>query len=325
MVNLYTSPPPRLILSALRVLAIKGFLTGAGGIVALQHALAGGAPTLAAVAALAPGSGRDLALAAGLLTFSAAASTYAASAASRVVLALSAEGADAAALKPAPALASGSAAAAAAAARAAAVVRVTTAGLLGGGAVFEVRAGDIEGASARATTQGFYVSPRGAPRYRSRRYFLFPVEPHWRSEDLPALRSLLFAAHFRSSEAKAVEEGSAPRVSARALAAGIAGFGPFRPAAFADPAGAARAALAPPPAGAPSDAPPANLPPGTRWEGGEVWADFVVPPPASLAARRERELREKAGVPLLGAEADAALPSVPFIEAPAPPPAPLLK
>ena len=97
MISLYTSPPPRLILSALRVLAVKGFLTGAGGIVALQHALAGGAPTLAAVAALAPGSGRDLALAAGLLTFSAAASTYAASAASRVVLALSAEGADAAA------------------------------------------------------------------------------------------------------------------------------------------------------------------------------------------------------------------------------------
>jgi hypothetical protein len=316
--TLYTSPPPRLVLAALRVFALKGFLAAGGGCVALRHALsAGGAPTLAALAG--GGLPRDFALAAGLFIFSGCAAAYSTSAASRVVLSLTASPAAAAALRPAPALAGGPAAAAAAAARARAVVRVTTCSLLGRGRSFEAPAGDIEGASARATTQGFHVCARGASRLRSRRFFLFPVEPHWRSEDLPALRSLLFAAHFRDAEARGVEEGTAPRVSAPALAAGIAGFGPFRPAAFADPAGEGRAALLlPPPSdgggGGGGDGAPANLPQGTRWEAGEVWADFVVPPPAPLAALRERELRDKAGVALAGAaEVEAALPSVPKI------------
>jgi hypothetical protein len=317
---IYSSPAPKLVLTALRVLAAKGFLAGAGGVVALQHALAGGAPTFAALASGAS-LPRDYVLAAACFAFSGAATSYAASAASRVVLTLSASPPAAAALRPAPALAPGTAAAAAASARASSVVQVTTTSLFGGGRTFEAAAGDITGTSPRASTQGFHVCPRGAPAYRSRRYFLFPVEPHWRSEDLPALRSLLFAAHFREEDARAVEEGTAPRVSGRALSTGIAGFGPFRPAAFADPAGAARAALLPPP---PGGGAPENLPPGTRWERGEVYADFVVPPPTPLAARRALELRDKAGIPLEATVAAAMLPSVPCIEAPRPA-TPLLK
>lgn len=330
-VTLYTSPSPKLVLAGLRLLAVKSFLAATGGAVALRHALTGSAPPLTEALSSVGALPRDYALAAGLFAFSLAAGGYSVSAASRVVTALSASPADAAALRPAPALAGGAGAAALAAARAAAVVRVTTCSLGGGARTFSARAGDIEGASARASTQGFVLCPRGASWLRERRYFVFPVEPHWRSEDLPALRSLLFATHFREGEARAVELGRAPRVSAPALAAGIAGFGPFRPAAFADPHGAGRAALLPPSPGDTADgSAPANLPAGARWKHGEVWADFVVPPPPSLAARRERELREKAGVALAHGENADALPSVPKIEAPLPAavaaaPPPLLK
>jgi hypothetical protein len=285
---LYTSPPPRLILAAARLLALKSAASAcacawaAHACLAPHLAAAAAPPALALAAALASPYAK-LSLGFGALAALSAAVSRAVTA--RTVLRLTLEAGGEGLL-------------------------VATPRLLGAAQREQrVRVADVQGASANSTLQGFRVAAAPAPGgglrgAAARPFYLFPVEPHWRSEDLPALRRLLFAQYFREEEAAAAAAGVGSfGVSGAALAAGIAGFGPFRPAQFADPRAQGARALeegslgsgGAAGEGAGSSLALCALPTGLRLERGTVWADFAVPPAPTLEERRASEAARRAG------------------------------
>jgi len=179
---------------------------------------------------------------------------------------------------------------------------------------FSFSRSDVLGAPPKSTFQSFRVSVNGGASTRT--FALFPVEPLWRSEDIDALRTLIYAQYFRKEEEGA---SSALRVaiSAPELSKGIEGFGPFRPAIFADPhAEAARAArlLPPSPEGSSHTGATVALKDDSRLPAplfsahGTVWANFDVPPPATVKDLRRADRRRGEGLP-----DDSPLPSVPKI------------
>ena len=162
---------------------------------------------------------------------------------------------------------------------------------------------DVLCAVATTTIQSFRVTVGGGGG-RVRTFALFPVEPHWRSDDIGALRALVYEQHFRKEEEPG---GNVARVaiSASTLAAGISGFGPFRPAAFADPlAVAARAALTA------SSSPDTcySLPTNVFEAHGTVWARFDSPEALDEASLRHADRRKGEGFTY-----DTPLPTVPTI------------
>jgi hypothetical protein len=179
---------------------------------------------------------------------------------------------------------------------------------------FSFNRSDVLGAPPRSTFQSFRVSVDGGASTRT--FALFPVEPLWRSDDIDALRTLIYAQYFRKEEEGA---SSALRVaiSAPELSKGIEGFGPFRPAIFADPhAEAARTArlLPPLPEGLSSAVAPVVLKDDSRLPAplfsahGTVWANFDVPPKSTVTDLRRADRRRGEGLP-----DDSPLPSVPKI------------
>ena len=284
---LYHSPPPRLIIAAARLLAVKSMVsTCACAWAAHAYALTPAALPLTIAALASPLVKMSLGFGA-LASLSALVSRHIVQ---RTVLRLE--------LEPGGSGSGGG------------TLLVSTPRLLGAGVSVErVPAASVQGASANSTVQGFRVDGGGG---RLRAYYLFPVEPHWRSSDPPALRRLLFAQYFREEEAAAAAAAVGSfGVSGPELMGGIEGFGPFRPALFADPRAAALPALEGAGEGSSSSSGSgsgsagsgvsvpalASLPVGVRRGGGTVWADFVLPPPRSLEARRAREYNKKAGKP----------------------------
>jgi hypothetical protein len=135
---------------------------------------------------------------------------------------------------------------------------------------------------------------------------LWPL-PGWRSANRPYLCALLYHDYWRSE---------APPPADTGLLRGIEGFGPYRPAQFADlwhPT--ALAPLIREAAGSADGHVRARAVEGTPFfvEHDTVWARFDVPPRPSLAARREAErLSAVEG----RAKAAAALQGVPRLPAP---------
>jgi hypothetical protein len=122
----------------------------------------------------------------------------------------------------------------------------------------------VECASANRLVTHFMTVPEGA-------WFLLPV-PGWYSEDLAYLKTLLWWRYFR--------DDPVPKVPDSARIA-IEGFGPFRPAALADPYHPAHAAM-------PFPAKQEHLE-GTRLVAGadgNVYATFPADHRASLEERR---------------------------------------
>jgi hypothetical protein len=298
---LYTSPPPQLILAAARLLAVKSLASGCACVwAAHSYLLLPAALPLTAAALAAPLVKASL----GLGALSSLSALVSSAILSRTVLSLQVGPADPTQL------------------------HIATPRLLSSGTATQaVPLASVQGASSASTVQGFRVD-RGGGRLSP--FYLFPVEPHWRSSDLPALRRLLFAQYFREGEAAAAAAAvGSYGVSGAQLTAGIAGFGPFRPAAYADPQAAQQLALGSGAgaqqagqaaggsggAGAPAEAalaPAATLPAGLRQEHGTVWAEFTVPPPATLEERRARERERKGGQ----ASPPTPLPTLPAAAAP---------
>jgi hypothetical protein len=144
------------------------------------------------------------------------------------------------------------------------------------------------------------------PSGRQVHQHLLPL-PGWRSGNRPYLCALLYADYWRSE---------APPPADTGLLRGIEGFGPYRPAQFADlwhPT--ALAPLMREAAGSADGHVRPRAVEGTPFyvEHDTVWAHFTVPPRPSLAARREAErLAAVEG----RANAAAALQGVPRLPAP---------
>ena len=143
--------------------------------------------------------------------------------------------------------------------------------------VLRVRRRDISCARANSTFQGFQLSISdkhgGAiPQY------LFPVHGKSRSDDLPYLKTMLFGDFFRDEPP--------PPPDSELIA--IEGFGPYRPAQFAD-AHHPKFPLHIP------VTPQAQEVPGLPFftQHGTVWAQFSSPPKPTLIERRAMERDEK--------------------------------
>lgn len=354
-VLLYTSPRPRLILAAARVLAVKSAASLVAGAWVGHAALAPAGAWGAAVAAVAAGGGvpAALQLAAGFFVLSALSGGAARAIVTRTVVRIE--------RTVEPAEAAPSAAPDSRGPTAAPTIIISTPALLGSGCVsHSYPASALRGALPNSLLQGFRVPARRG-RYSER--FLFPVEPHWKSDDLHALRTLLYADYFRPSER--TPDADAARV-ARELARGIEGFGPFRPAAFADPlagthqawvareggllalqdrlAAAEGRALAGAPlgrgvataaaAGVPSvhplgsscaldgqaEHPPADggdTAPQVWVADGTVWSRFVIPPAPTFEELRAREFASRAVAAASSQLSAEPVPSVPRVAIPA--------
>ena len=148
-------------------------------------------------------------------------------------------------------------------------------------AVVRVRRHEISCAPSSALVQGFLL--RTSASGRSQPQWLFPLPGAARSEDWRYLKELLFGDFFRREP---------PPPPDAALLGAIAGFGPYRPAQFADPRHPRYLPRSSPLlTEGPSGAFLSTAFPGTPFfarEGG-VWAAFHLPPPPSLAQRREAE------------------------------------
>lgn len=160
--------------------------------------------------------------------------------------------------------------------------------------VLRVRRGAIACARGSTTFQGFQLSPDASHGGAVPQY-LFPVHGACRSDDLPYLKTMLFGDFFRDE--------APPPPDSELIA--IEGFGPYRPAQFAD---------------AHHPRFPVHLPltpqvrelPGLPFftQHGTVWANFSSPPRATLAERRAMErdakLYGKPATPLARLPATAA-------------------
>ena len=176
-------------------------------------------------------------------------------------------------------------------------VVITRPRLWGGGTrSVRVRRRDISCAPANTTFQCFQLAPNPL-RPRTIPQYLFPVRGSVKSDDLAYLKTLMFGDFFRPE----------PPLPAASSLIAIEGFGPYRPAQFAD----ARHPLFPTslPVSA-ARAPVAGTPFFTQH--GDVWGTFTSPPVASMAARRAAERDAK----LYGADAVPAR-ALPSIAAPA--------
>ena len=153
-----------------------------------------------------------------------------------------------------------------------------------------VRRSAIACAPANTTFQCFLLtadpsSPKQTPQY------LFPVRGTVRSTDLAYLKTMLFGDYFRPE----------PPLPPDTSLISIAGFGPYRPAQFADArhplfpssadlekaaaaGGAAAGSLAPV-----RNAQPLSAAAPFFIRDGTVWSNFVLPPPPSLGDRRAAE------------------------------------
>jgi hypothetical protein len=311
VVVLYESPRPRLVLAAARLLAAKSAVALGGAAWALNAAGAGaGALPAAAAAATAPLATPAPAILAALAA--AHVSPAGALAGGFFLLAALAGGA-------ARALARGTLlrleARADAAVAGGATLTARTPSLLGfRDAEVSFPRGAVLGAAPRATVQSFRVAAAaaGAPggARAARTFMLFPVEPGWRSEDIGELRALVYGAFFRAAE----EPGGAARrvaISDAELARGIAGFGPFRPAAFADPLAPAARALAARGDSGGGGGGGGALPPHVFAAHGAVWADFLIPAAPTEAEMRRAEAARAGG----GARAALPLPALPPLPA----------
>ncbi|RYG42933.1 hypothetical protein EON68_01150 [archaeon] len=157
--------------------------------------------------------------------------------------------------------------------------------LWGSTTVHEVPRADIACSPPNTLTQCFRVrSQRG----RMVENYIFPVAG-WRSDCLPYLRALMFTDFF-------VAEERPPPADVELIA--IEGFGPYRPAQFADPHHARYGELS-------HRGADAVAVEGTPFIAahGTVWAHFDLPPPLSLEQRRAIE-RDAAlyGVPKVRGE-----------------------
>jgi hypothetical protein len=309
VVVLYTSPRPALILNAARLLAVKSAASAIGAVWATTVALGGsnsiGVASVAALPALtvsAPVIPQAASVVMGLLSgagvsgsFALAgafavlsfASGYAARVISRSILVRLETPREVEDTSNAVQM----------------MISAYTPSLFGAGNNITVfKRSDVLGSTATSTIQSFRVKIGGNGDGDSgdrggeiRTFALFPVEPHWRSDDINALRALVYENYFRKEEEPG---GNTPRVaiSARELASEIEGFGPFRPAIFADPlAVTARAENA--------------LLPNVVYEAhGTVWAKFNTPAPLNEAALRRADRRKGEGL-----SNDTPLPTVPSI------------
>ena len=159
--------------------------------------------------------------------------------------------------------------------------------------------------TAGNTLQGFRVLSGFGKTYRS--FYIFPVEPHWTSKDPAALKRLLYKEFFRESEAlAAIAAGESYAASTIELTHDIRGFGSFRPALYADPKlrglgregepqGLLENGGSPTPNANTNSLVTTAIPKGLRREGGEVWADFVIPKAPTLEERRAFERSKKLG------------------------------
>jgi hypothetical protein len=154
------------------------------------------------------------------------------------------------------------------------------------------RRSDVSCAPPNTPMTAFRLRPRRArdgalAGGRPKTLFLFPVEPAWSSADLPYLRTLVYGDYFRPTE-------TAPPPDTTLLA--IEGFGPYRPAQFADP----NSPVFPAPytllgdGGGGGDGGASSRPKalaGTPFTvaRGTVWANFRLPPKLTLADRRAIE------------------------------------
>lgn len=148
-----------------------------------------------------------------------------------------------------------------------------------------------------STFQGFLLTRAGEGRAHPLPQYLFPLhgEGATRSDDLPYLKTLLFGDYFRP-------EPPPPGDDELLAAAALEGFGPYRPAQFADTHHPRF------PAGLPNTDAAAPVPGTPFWtQHGTVWASFTVPPRPSLQARRDAER----GAALYGARRALPLPAVP--------------
>lgn len=152
------------------------------------------------------------------------------------------------------------------------LLRITHPGLLWGTRTVTLPRATFTCTSGTKIIQSFRMKNKGGTRYVS--LFLFPVEPHWTSDDLAYLRTLCYGEFFRPNE-------RSPPPDAPLIA--IEGFGSYRPAQFADPHHAAFQWFEPGEKRALPSTP-------FRIEQGTVWADFRLPASRSvLEARRARE------------------------------------
>jgi hypothetical protein len=126
----------------------------------------------------------------------------------------------------------------------------------------------------------FLVQPKPGSA-RTRKQYLFPVEPGWDSEDHAYLRRLVYEEYFRPDERP-------PTPDASLIA--IEGFGAYRPAQFADPNHPLFVE------GQAGEGEEAKQLPGTPFTAaqGTVWADFVVPRRLTLEEKRAYERDSKA-------------------------------
>lgn len=113
--------------------------------------------------------------------------------------------------------------------------------------------------------------------------YLFPV-PGWKSEDLPYLRTLIYGEYFRPEEDKREQERKEEQQHME-----IEGFGPYRPAQFADPA--SPLFITPGQAAEEAAQRLATVPSPFTVRDGTVWADFVLPAKPTVPQLRAREKR----------------------------------
>lgn len=277
-VVLYVSPRPALVLGAARVLALKSVVC------------AGGAGWAASVYGTGPGAAEAASFA------SAAESSLSASL-------LAAAGADpSAVIVCAFALLSAVSAVAARALTRMTLLRLevgpaaeeltafTPRLLLSGDIATTFKRIDVLGARGSSALQGFRVRASADGMQRARTFLLFPVEPGWRSDDIGALRELIFGKFFRPSEEV---PGARLTLGAAEHTRGIAGFGSYRPAAAADPLFSLPGARRPLTSGAAVDAATAAaLNPAAPIE---QRAHFIEPPTPSVAQVREHDFASRSG------------------------------
>lgn len=197
------------------------------------------------------------------------------------------------------------------------LLRITHPGVLWGTRTVTLPRYTFTCTSGTKIIQSFRMKNKRGTRFVS--LFLFPVEPHWKSDDLAYLRTLCYGEFFRPNE-------RSPPPDAPLIA--IEGFGPYRPAQFADPHHPAFQWFEPDEKRALPNTP-------FRIEQGTVWADFRLPPSRSvLEARRARERAMqvegksaqeamKTQLPTLPAPADLLLDGSTYQPTPEPTPLPL--
>jgi hypothetical protein len=106
--------------------------------------------------------------------------------------------------------------------------------------------------------------------------YIFPVPGKWKSESLDELKYILFGEHFRENE-----PSSPPDI----LQVAIAGFGPFRPAQFADPHSPGFQQVL----DVENNVANFSVTPPFYLREGTVWSTFTEPPKMSLSDRRKME------------------------------------